>query len=111
MSKLLELMRELGRDAALASAYEANPEAVMQQAGLSDEERRALMVQTFLPRPKRNLQSSQYVLDAKLDMPVGENHYVVVGGQMIDGELDDGVFGMEEGGDGAGSTGGDDPKA
>ena len=71
-------------------------------AGMSVEERRALMVQTFLPRPKRNLQSSQYVLDAKLDMPVGENHYVVFGGQAIDGELDDGVFGMEEGDDGAG---------
>ncbi len=71
-------------------------------AGMSVDERRALMVQTFLPRPKRTLQSSQYVLDAKLDMPVGENHYVVVGGQMIDGELDDGVFGMEEGNDGAG---------
>ena len=71
-------------------------------AGMSVAERQALMVQTFLPRPKRTLQSSQYVLDAKLDMPVGENHYVVVGGQMIDGELDDGVFGMEEGGDGAG---------
>ncbi len=42
MSKLLELMRELGRNAALAREYETDPDAVMQQAGLSDEERRAL---------------------------------------------------------------------
>ncbi|MCX7557149.1 TonB-dependent receptor [Xanthomonadaceae bacterium JHOS43] len=71
-------------------------------AGMSVEERRALMVDTFLPRPKRALQSSQYTLDAKIDMPMGENHHLVFGGQMIDGELDDGVFGMEQGGDGAG---------
>src|SRR5690606_4145989 len=45
-------------------------------AGMNADGRRALMVQTCLPRPKRMLQSSQYVLDAKLDMPVGENHYV-----------------------------------
>ena len=43
MSKLLELMRELGRDAALAQAYQTDPDAVMQQAGLSDEERQALI--------------------------------------------------------------------
>lgn len=71
-------------------------------AGMSVDERRALMVQTFLPRPKRNLQSSQYTLDAKIDMAMGDDHHVVFGGQMIDGELDDGVFGMEQGGDGAG---------
>ena len=71
-------------------------------AGLSEADRRALMVQTFLPRPKRNLQSSQYTLDAKIDMAVGDNHHVVFGGQMIEGELDDGVFGMEQGDDGAG---------
>ncbi len=71
-------------------------------AGMSVDERKALMIQTFLPRPKRNLQSSQYTLDAKIDMPIGENHHVVFGGQVIDGELDDGVFGMEEGDDGAG---------
>lgn len=71
-------------------------------AGLSEAERRQLMIDTFLPRPKRNLQSSQYTLDAKIDMAVGDNHHIVFGGQMIDGELDDGVFGMELGQDGAG---------
>lgn len=42
MSKLLELMRELGRNAALAREYESDPDAVMKQAGLSNEECRAL---------------------------------------------------------------------
>lgn len=42
MSKLLELMRELGSNAALAEEYKADPDAVMQQAGLSVEECRAL---------------------------------------------------------------------
>lgn len=39
MSRLLELMRKLGSDAALAAEYEKNPEAVLQRAGLSAEER------------------------------------------------------------------------
>ena len=43
MSKLLDLMRELGRNAALAREYETDAESVMKQAGLSDEERRALI--------------------------------------------------------------------
>lgn len=47
MSKLLELMRELGRNAALAQAYETDPESVIQQAGLSDEERRALIEKDY----------------------------------------------------------------
>ena len=71
-------------------------------AGMSVDERKALMLETFLPRPKRTLQSSQYTLDAKIDMPMGANHHVVFGGQAIDGELDDGVFGMEQGDEGAG---------
>ena len=52
-----------------------------------------------LPRPKRTLESDQYTLDAKLDMPFqfAGNHIVVVGGQAIRGELTDGVFGMEDG--------------
>lgn len=42
MSKLLELMRKLGSDAALAAEYGRNPDAVLRRAGLSDEERRAM---------------------------------------------------------------------
>ncbi len=62
-------------------------------------ERRALAESTFLPRPKRTLESAQYTLDAKLDIPfqaAGE-HVAVIGGQVIQGELTDGVFGMESG--------------
>lgn len=42
MSKLLELMRELGRDANLAHEYEVDPDTVMRNAGLSEEEATAL---------------------------------------------------------------------
>lgn len=72
---------------------------------MSADDRKALMEQTFLPRPKRNMVSSQYTLDAKLDVPIEGyigSHHLVVGGQYIDGELDDGVFGMEQGDTGAG---------
>jgi hypothetical protein len=43
MSKLLDLMRKLGSDAALAADYLKSPDAVMQRAGLSDDERRAMV--------------------------------------------------------------------
>lgn len=68
-------------------------------AGLSVAERRDIAEATFLPRPKRTLESAQYTLDAKLDMPFdyAGQHRVVVGGQVIQGELTDGVFGMEDG--------------
>ncbi|WP_244904477.1 TonB-dependent receptor domain-containing protein [Cellvibrio mixtus] len=67
--------------------------------GLTVAERRALAEQTFLPRPERVLKSSQYTLDAKLDMPfeLAGQHIAVVGTQIIQGELEDGVFGMEAG--------------
>ncbi|MET0328909.1 MAG: TonB-dependent receptor [Luteimonas sp.] len=73
-------------------------------AGLSVAERQAIAVDTFLPRPKRTMESSQYTLDAKLDFAVGDQHHFIVGGQIIDGELEDGVFGMEGGGDGGGTV-------
>ena len=69
-------------------------------AGMSQAQRRALAEAAFLPRPKRTMESRQYTLDAKLDIPVedwGGSHRFVVGGQVIDGELEDGVFGMERG--------------
>lgn len=75
-------------------------------AGMSVADRQALVAELFLPRPKRTLESSQYTLDAKLDIPIDDlfgAHMLVVGGQVIDGELEDGVFGMEDGTDG-GST-------
>jgi outer membrane receptor for ferrienterochelin and colicins len=71
-------------------------------AGLSTAERRSIAEATFLPRPSRDLASSQYTLDAKVDIPIedfGGRHHLVVGTQVIDGELEDGVFGMEAGPD------------
>ncbi|BAV63598.1 TonB-dependent receptor domain-containing protein [Sphingobium cloacae] len=67
-------------------------------AGLTTAERREIAAETFLPRPLRKLESAQYTLDARLDIPL-ENlagrHHLVIGGQYIDGKLDDGVFGLE----------------
>ncbi|WP_433852188.1 TonB-dependent receptor domain-containing protein [Stenotrophomonas nitritireducens] len=68
-------------------------------AGMGLAERRSLAESTFLPRPKRTLESAQYTLDAKLDIPfqaAGE-HTLVAGTQVIRGELTDGVFGTEKG--------------
>ncbi|WP_394004376.1 TonB-dependent receptor domain-containing protein [Luteimonas sp. WGS1318] len=76
-------------------------------AGLSVAQRRAIAEDLFLPRPKRTMESRQSTLDAKLDIPVedfGGSHHLVVGGQFIDGELEDGVFGMESGGFGNGTV-------
>ena len=68
-------------------------------AGLTVAERRCIAEETFLPRPKRTLESAQYTLDAKLDMPFqfAGQHTAVLGGQAIQGELTDGVFGLESG--------------
>lgn len=67
-------------------------------AGIPTAERRALAERTFLPRPLRTLESAQSTLDIRIDIPV-ENlagrHNFVIGGQYIDGTLDDGVFGLE----------------
>ena len=73
-------------------------------AGLGEDERRSIAEETFLPRPARQLDSSQYTVDARLDIPVSGfagHHNLVIGGQLIDGELEDGVFGLEEGSAGA----------
>ncbi len=52
MSKLLDLMRKLGSDAALAAEYAKDPAAVLQRAGLSDEERKAMLEKDY-PAIKR----------------------------------------------------------
>ncbi|QDF75979.1 MULTISPECIES: hypothetical protein [Shewanella] len=43
MSKLSDFFQKLGSDAALLEAYKADPEGVMQDNGLSDEEIAAVM--------------------------------------------------------------------
>jgi len=68
-------------------------------AGMDEEARKALAEQTFLPRPQRTLASNQYTLDARLDIPLNHalgEHRLVIGGQAIDGALEDDVFGMED---------------
>ncbi|RVT47536.1 TonB-dependent receptor [Rheinheimera sediminis] len=68
-------------------------------AGMSADQRKALAEDTFLPRAKRKMASNQYTFDAKMDMPfeLAGQHTAVVGTQVIRGELEDGVFGMESG--------------
>lgn len=68
-------------------------------AGMSLTDRRAAAEATFLPRPKRTLESAQYTLDAQLTVPfhAAGDHTVVTGLQVIRGELTDGVFGLESG--------------
>lgn len=48
---------------------------------------------TFLPRPKRILETRQTTLDAKFDSQLGD-HLLVYGGQYIDSEMEDSTFGM-----------------
>jgi hypothetical protein len=43
VSKLLDLMKKLGSDAALAAEYGKDPETVLHRAGVTDEERRAML--------------------------------------------------------------------
>jgi len=47
MSKLLDLMRKLGSDAALKSEYESDPKAVISRFGLSEEESNALLTYDY----------------------------------------------------------------
>jgi len=71
--------------------------------GLTVAERRQIMEDTFLPRPARALVSQQYTVDARVDIPLEGRtgrHHLAFGAQYIDGELEDGVFGMELGGTG-----------
>lgn len=43
MSKLVDLLKNLGSDAELAAAYERNPESVLDRFDLAAEERQALL--------------------------------------------------------------------
>lgn len=76
----------------------------VQSNEITADQGKALAEARFLPRPDRELNSNQYTLDAKLDMPyelAGQQHVTVVGAQVIRGELNDGVFGLESGTPGA----------
>ncbi len=67
-------------------------------ANMDEQARKDLAEETFLPRPVRPLESSQYTYDLRFDIPITGalgDHNFVLGGQLIDGELKDGVFGLE----------------
>jgi len=49
----------------------------------------------LMPRGTRTLRSENTTYDGKLEMPFDE-HFVVVGAQFVQAEVEDGVFGMEE---------------
>lgn len=67
--------------------------------GATDQE----ISDTFLPRPKRVLETRQTTLDLKFDSLIGD-HLLVYGGQYIDAEMEDGTFGMTGSGFSAGKT-------
>lgn len=50
-------------------------------------------LKSFLPRKMRTLETRQYAYDAKYDVLLGR-HMLVMGGQYIDCEMEDSVFGM-----------------
>lgn len=72
-------------------------------AGQTEAQRQQAASEIFLPRPMRAMNSNQYTLDIKLDMPfqAAGQHIAVVGAQVIRGKLEDGVFGIEQGTPGA----------
>ena len=61
MSALLDLMRKLGSDAALAAEYGKDPEGVVKRAGLSEDEARAMLRKDY-PAIKKLTGLSQVVV-------------------------------------------------
>ncbi|WP_240220327.1 TonB-dependent receptor domain-containing protein [Rheinheimera hassiensis] len=53
----------------------------------------AQLTAQFLPRPSRTLQIDNLIFDTKIESQY-QDHYFVVGGQYLDSEMEDGVFGM-----------------
>jgi outer membrane receptor for ferrienterochelin and colicins len=71
------------------------------KADLTDAEYAQL--EGYLPRPQRKMESRQTTLTGKLELPIGD-HLAIVGGEVIRGDLEDGVFGMYGGGYRSGVT-------
>lgn len=81
-------------DAAKSSAFTNQSEIdklAFMRAHLSSEQYQQML--SYLPRAARILATSQYTLDAKIEIPF-DQHTVITGGQLIDGEMQDSVFGM-----------------
>lgn len=61
MGKLLDFMRLLGSDASLAEQYANAPDETMLRAGLSDEERKAMLEKDYAAiRRLTGLQDGQF---------------------------------------------------
>ncbi|MDL2329027.1 TonB-dependent receptor [Desulfosarcina sp. OttesenSCG-928-A07] len=71
---------------------ESDKLAAIEAGGLSADQYAELM--SLLPRRERVLETREYTFDLKYDMVLFDQHMLVVGGQMINGEMEDGVFGM-----------------
>ena len=69
--------------------------------GLTEAQCKDKVTEAFLPRPKRTLESAETSLNSKLELPFHKDHFAVVGAEITQGELKDGVFGMEDGSSGA----------
>nr|WP_273022130.1 TonB-dependent receptor [Rheinheimera sp.] len=71
-------------------------QAVIDQASNKPQLTDALSAQLqaqFLPRPTRTLKIDNLILDTKLESQY-QDHYFVIGGQYLNAEMEDGVFGM-----------------
>ncbi|EOU2462522.1 TonB-dependent receptor [Vibrio navarrensis] len=90
----------LGRS--LPLSLQQRQELADKKANLSQAEVMAWIESELMSRPKRELRNESTTLDAKLELPLGD-HFVVVGGQLIDSEMEDGVFGMQGSGYRAGA--------
>ncbi len=66
--------------------------------GVPNATQAAWLSSNFLPRERRTMEVRQTSLDGKLDFEIGKEHYVVIGAQILDAEMEDGVFGMFGGG-------------
>ncbi|WP_323593999.1 TonB-dependent receptor domain-containing protein [Aliarcobacter butzleri] len=50
---------------------------------------------SLMPRPERTLESSNTTYSAKYELPLND-HFIIVGAEYLDNELEDGVFGMTD---------------
>ncbi|HBK57217.1 MAG TPA: hypothetical protein DDZ76_13170 [Xanthomonadales bacterium] len=67
MSKLLDLMKRLGKDANLEAEYLKNPRAVAARAGLSEEETDALVNKDYVQiKTLTGLEDGQFATNASI---------------------------------------------
>ncbi len=82
----------LGRS--LPLSLQQRQELADKKANLTQNEVIDWIESQLLPRPQRVLKNETYTFDTKLELPLGD-HFVIIGGQVIDSDLEDGVFGIQ----------------